>query len=219
MIGGSNMVNNQNESKDSLSTEIKDLIEKECDHERDLESISVENKEVMMEISQDIMKEVEIITDETNQEYLKEEKQEIKTEPNYEIIMEEDLLKDANQDFMNEEIELMKKTSEDSIYEFDKPMGSSRLSNPMLAKELSKYLCENVMVVLKANQLNILNQVFRPIMVGKLAEVCAEYALFEQVNIKMNQAPEFIFPTPLMIPLNQIAWYMPFDPAVRISLY
>lgn len=93
------------------------------------------------------------------------------------------------------------------------------LSNPLLAEELKKHLCKNVMVVLKANQLNILNQVFRPIMVGKLEEVTDEFAMLEIVNIKMNQAPEFIFPTPLLIPLNQIAWYMPFDPAVRISLY
>lgn len=98
-------------------------------------------------------------------------------------------------------------------------MNFSTLSNPLLAKELSKHLGENVMVVLKANQLNILNQVFRPIMVGKLVEITNEYAIFEKVNIKMNQAPEFIFPTPLLIPLIQIAWYMPFDPAVRISLY
>lgn len=96
---------------------------------------------------------------------------------------------------------------------------TSTLKNPLLADMLSKHLDTNVMVVLKANQLNILNQVFRPIMVGKLAEVTDEYALFETVNIKMNQAPEFVFPTPLLIPLNQIAWYMPFDPAVRISLY
>ena len=168
------MVSNGNEDKESLTNDLKDLTEKECNNEIDLKATGVENIELMKGIIQDIM---------------------------------------------NEEIELIKKTSEDSVCEFDKPKGSSRLSNPLLAKELSKYLYENVMVVLKANQLNILNQVFRPIMVGKLVEVCDDYALFEQVNIKMNQAPEFIFPTPLMIPLNQIAWYMPFDPAVRISLY
>lgn len=98
-------------------------------------------------------------------------------------------------------------------------MKFSTLYNPLLANELYKHLCENVMVVLKANQLNILNQVFRPIMVGNLVDITNEFVVLEKVNIKMNQAPEFIFPTPLMIPLNQIAWYMPFDPAVRISLY
>lgn len=96
---------------------------------------------------------------------------------------------------------------------------TSTLKNPSLAAMLQIHLGTNVMIVLKANQLNILNQVFRPIFVGKLKEVTDEYALLETVNIKMNQAPEFIFPTPLIIPLNQIAWYMPFDPAVRISLY
>ncbi len=96
---------------------------------------------------------------------------------------------------------------------------TSTLKNPLLADMLCKHLGTNVMLVLKANQLNILNQVFRPIFVGKLKEVTDEYALLEKVNIKMNQAPEFIFPTPLIIPLNQIAWYMPFDPDVRISLY
>lgn len=95
----------------------------------------------------------------------------------------------------------------------------STLSNPLLARELARHLNTDIMIVLKSNQLNILNQVFRPIMVGKLVQVTDEFAKFETVNIRMNQAPEFIFPTPLLIPLNQIAWYTPFDPDVRISLY
>lgn len=96
---------------------------------------------------------------------------------------------------------------------------TSTLKNPLLADMLNQHLCTDMMFVLKANQLNILNQVFRPIIVGKITELTDEFVLIETANIKMNQAPEFIFPTPLIIPLNQIAWYMPFDPAVRISLY
>lgn len=95
----------------------------------------------------------------------------------------------------------------------------STLSNPLLARELARHLDTDLMIVLKSNQLNILNQVFRPIMVGRLVKVTDEFAKFETVNIRMNQAPEFIFPTPLLIPLHQIAWYTPFDPDVRISLY
>lgn len=112
---------------------------------------------------------------------------------------------------------MQKESSED--YNIQEASTINTLSNPSLANQLSKYLDTNVMIVLKANQLNILNQVFRPIMVGKLKQITDEYAVFEKVNIKMNQAPEYIFPTPLIIPLIQIAWYLPFEPNVRISLY
>ncbi len=121
----------------------------------------------------------------------------------------------------NKDLEINKTEDQDDqmMKKCCKKRTCSSLSNPNLANALSAHVGENTMVVLKANQLNILNQVFRPIFVGKIEEVSEEFVLMKDVNIKMNQAPEFVFPTPLMIPLNQIAWYVPFDPATRISLY
>ncbi|QEH70920.1 hypothetical protein EKH84_06695 [Cellulosilyticum sp. WCF-2] len=78
---------------------------------------------------------------------------------------------------------------------------------------------ESLLVVLDDNQLNILNQVFRPIFCGDVVEVTDEYVVLENVNIKMSNAPEFIFPTPLIIPLINIVWFTPFDPSIRFSLF
>ena len=88
-----------------------------------------------------------------------------------------------------------------------------------LAQDLLEFMGESLLIILKDNQLNILNQVFRPIFCGNVAEVTNEYVVLENVNIKMSNAPEFVFPTPLVIPLVNIVWFTPFDPSIRFSLY
>lgn len=88
-----------------------------------------------------------------------------------------------------------------------------------LAQDLRVYEGQSLLIVLDDNQLNILNQVFRPIFCGIVAEVTDEYVMLERVNIKMSNAPEFVFPTPLIIPLINIVWFTPFDPSIRFSLY
>lgn len=93
------------------------------------------------------------------------------------------------------------------------------LTRSQVAGELRELMGQSILVTLSPNQLNILNQVFRPIMCGRLVEVSDQYIELEQVNIKMSNAPEFIFPTPLIIPLVQLNWYMPFDCNIRFPLY
>ena len=88
-----------------------------------------------------------------------------------------------------------------------------------LAEDIREYMGQSLLIVLNDDQLNILNQVFRPIFCGFVAEVTDEYVMLHTVNIKMSNAPEFIFPTPLVIPLVKIVWFTPFDPSVRFSLY
>ena len=88
-----------------------------------------------------------------------------------------------------------------------------------LAQDLREFMGKSLLIVLDDYQLNILNQVFRPIFCGIVGEVTNEYVVLEKVNIKMSNAPEFIFPTPLVIPLINIVWFTPFDPSIRFSLY
>ena len=85
--------------------------------------------------------------------------------------------------------------------------------------QLEDYVGKIILIELKARQLSILHQTFRPIMVATLKEVDHGYVELTKVNIKMQNAPEFIFPTDLSVPINQIAWYMSFDYETRISIY
>lgn len=96
---------------------------------------------------------------------------------------------------------------------------TSTFARPRLGREIAKHLDNCILITLEASQLNILGQVFRPIMCGTVAEITSEYVVLKNVNIKMSNAPEFIFPTPLIIPLMQIVWFMPFDCKTRLSLY
>ena len=84
---------------------------------------------------------------------------------------------------------------------------------------LENYLDKELLFSLQASQLSILNQTFRPLMVARLARIDEYYAYFIHVNIKMQNAPEFEFPMPLIIPINQIAWFMEFNRAIRFSIY
>lgn len=96
---------------------------------------------------------------------------------------------------------------------------NSLLARADLASDIRPYMGQSLLIVLNDDQLNILNQVFRPIFCGFVSEVTDEYVTLSTVNIKMSNAPEFIFPTPLVIPLVKIVWFTPFDPSVRFSLY
>lgn len=86
-------------------------------------------------------------------------------------------------------------------------------------ESLKSYLGKELLFSLKASQLSILNQTFRPLMVAILDRIDSEYLYFKHVNIKMQNAPEFEFPTPLMIPIKQIAWFMEFHRDIRFSIY
>lgn len=81
------------------------------------------------------------------------------------------------------------------------------------------YLGKELLFSLKANQLSILNQTFRPLMVAELDKIEEGYLYFKCVNIKMQNAPEFEFPTPLVIPIKKIAWFMEFSRDIRFSIY
>lgn len=92
------------------------------------------------------------------------------------------------------------------------------LSRPALAKEIDEHRNENLVFVLKPTQLNILGQVFRPILTGNITEISNQYVKLDKVNIKMSNAPEFIFSKPLTIPLNQIVTFFSFPADKRFPL-
>lgn len=81
------------------------------------------------------------------------------------------------------------------------------------------YLGKELLFSLQSSQLSILNQTFRPLMVAVLDHVDSDYLYFRHVNIKMQNAPEFEFPTPLTIPKKQVAWFMEFQRDIRFSIY
>lgn len=109
----------------------------------------------------------------------------------------------------------------ESYYSHSRSGASSQnnLGRADLATDIRAFMGQSLLIVLNDDQLNILNQVFRPIFCGFVAEVTDEYVVLNNVNIKMRNAPEFVFPTPLVIPLVKIVWFTPFDPSVRFSLY
>lgn len=92
------------------------------------------------------------------------------------------------------------------------------LSRPALAKEIDEHRNENLVFILKPTQLNILGQVFRPILTGKITEISNQYIRLENVNIKMTNAPEYIFSRPLTIPLNEIVNFFSFPAGERFPL-
>lgn len=78
---------------------------------------------------------------------------------------------------------------------------------------------KNIVLALKPEQINILGQVFRPIFSGKISELTDSYILLDKVNMKISSAPEFIFPTSLTIPLNQIALFFEYPADKRFPLH
>ena len=87
--------------------------------------------------------------------------------------------------------------------------------------ELNKSKKKNnaIMFILRPTQLNILGQVFRPIFTGSITNLTNQYVVLDKVNIKMSNSPEFIFPTSLTIPLNQIVTFFEFDQNERFPLF
>ena len=79
-------------------------------------------------------------------------------------------------------------------------------------------LGKDILLVLDAVQLNILGQVFRPIFTGRVTEVTNGSITLDPVIIKMNTAPFYEFPTPLSFPMENIIYFMPFDPKTNIPI-
>lgn len=77
---------------------------------------------------------------------------------------------------------------------------------------------KDVLFVLLPSSLSILGQVFRPILVARMKEIGCDFILVDNVNLRMSNAPDFVFPLPLYIPTRQIAAYTPFDRKVFFSL-
>ncbi|MBO2946026.1 hypothetical protein JJQ72_18770 [Paenibacillus sp. F411] len=79
-------------------------------------------------------------------------------------------------------------------------------------------LGQDIILVLNASQLNILGQTFRPIFTGTLEEVRGGSVQLNPAIIKMPNAPNFVFPTPLSFPIEQIAIFAPFDLNTKLTL-
>lgn len=90
----------------------------------------------------------------------------------------------------------------------------------MLKAELKNMEGEELMIVTKAVQLNLLGQVFRPIFCGTISEVKDAHITLSPVIIKMVNAPFYEFPFPLSIPLEKIVAFsaeIPSDLAFPLS--
>ncbi len=70
-----------------------------------------------------------------------------------------------------------------------------------------KLLGEEILVITKPVQLNLLGQVFRPIFTGTISEVHEGHVTLSPVIIKMINAPFYNFPFPLSIPFEQLVSY------------
>lgn len=79
-------------------------------------------------------------------------------------------------------------------------------------------LGQDIIIILDASQLNILGQTFRPIFTGTLVEVRGGSIRLDPAIIKMPNAPNFLFPTPLCFPIENIASFAPFDLDARLTL-
>ncbi|QED46201.1 hypothetical protein [Cytobacillus dafuensis] len=71
-------------------------------------------------------------------------------------------------------------------------------------RELKKLEGEQLLVITRAVQLDLLGQVFRPVFCGTVSEVQKGHITLSPVIIKMVNAPFYKFPIPLSIPLEQI---------------
>ncbi|CAM4462181.1 hypothetical protein [Paenibacillus tarimensis] len=79
-------------------------------------------------------------------------------------------------------------------------------------------LGQDVLLILDATQLNILGQTFRAVFSGRLAEVYIGSIRLEPAIIKMQNAPFYQFPTPLVFPIEHIVSIMPFERDRRLPL-
>ncbi|WP_096153916.1 MULTISPECIES: hypothetical protein [Bacillus] len=95
-------------------------------------------------------------------------------------------------------------------------------SNPAqddLVRQLTFLKGEEILIVTESDQLNLFGQTFRPIFCGTIVEVNLGSVTLFPINIKIINAPQFQFPTPLTIPLEKIAQFSPeFDCDTRFPL-
>lgn len=82
----------------------------------------------------------------------------------------------------------------------------------------SEILGQEILLVMRADQLNLFGQTFRPIFCGLVREVTNGFITLDAVIIKMPNAPFHRFPTPLSFPMEQIATFTPFDCGRQIPL-
>jgi len=82
-------------------------------------------------------------------------------------------------------------------------------SDPGMACGLAKCGGKNLTLVLRPTQVNMLGQVFRPIVAGRVRLLRPHLVLLNPAILKIPTAPDHRFPTPLAIPLNQIASVLP----------
>ncbi|MGM8363941.1 hypothetical protein ACLIBG_00535 [Virgibacillus sp. W0181] len=74
-----------------------------------------------------------------------------------------------------------------------------------LLTDLKSMKGEELLVITKAVQLNLLGQVFRPIFCGTIDEVTESHITLSPVTIKMVNAPFYESPFPLSIPLEKVS--------------
>ncbi|MFP3844881.1 hypothetical protein [Priestia filamentosa] len=86
-------------------------------------------------------------------------------------------------------------------------------------KKLRELVGETVLIITESDQLDLFDKSFRPIFCGTIFAVEQSQLTLFPVNIKMVSAPFFEFPTPLSIPLEKIAHFIPnFDCDTKIPL-
>lgn len=73
--------------------------------------------------------------------------------------------------------------------------------------ELRKLIGEEILIITRSVQLNLLGQVFRPVFAGTISEVHKGHLTLSPAIIKMVNAPFYISPFPLSIPFEQIVSY------------
>lgn len=96
-----------------------------------------------------------------------------------------------------------------------RPSGSLKPGNGLFASVLG----QEILLVMQADQLNMLGQTFRPIFCGSVVEVTDGYLTLDPVIIKMPNAPFHRHPTPLSFPLERIDNFTPFDCRIRFPIH
>jgi len=97
-------------------------------------------------------------------------------------------------------------------------IGGSAIKHKHIYNELKCFLNRDILLIGQDEQLSILGQAFRPVYCGKVTRVTDSVVTLFPVQIRMPQAPEFQFPTPLSFPIDKIAMFTPFDCSVLFSL-
>ncbi|MBM7693050.1 hypothetical protein JOC77_002489 [Peribacillus deserti] len=83
---------------------------------------------------------------------------------------------------------------------------------------INENLGRDILIVVSADQLNIFGQTFRPIFVGKLIQADEGHITLWPVQIKMSNAPNFEFPTPLMFPVEAVTAITSFDRDIKFPI-